>query len=160
AAQFPYRLLLRWSFPDHIDRAIKRLLWLWVRQEECQSSEQITDLDYFGAYVCWLIAVCPDSPAAVLDALSEQQSAAFLERIAENPNTWPTTLQKLGKHPSYQVRIAVADNNHTPIETIVALSADENADVRYAVAASAHRSQILLAQLAADENGHVAARSR
>src|SRR6185369_1789065 len=93
--EFPYRFLLRWAWPEHIDRAVRLSLWAWLNaiSEEC--SDHAGDYDRLGARACWLIAVHPDSPSRVLDHLANLGAVAFQERVAENSNTWPTTLARL-----------------------------------------------------------------
>ncbi|MGH9553888.1 MAG: hypothetical protein ACRD3W_31210, partial [Terriglobales bacterium] len=69
-AEFPFQFLLRYSWPEHIDKQIRRLLWLWLSEAgEAGPSEEF---DRLGGYVCWMIVKCPESPAAVLDLLAQQ----------------------------------------------------------------------------------------
>lgn len=162
-AMFPYTFLLRWSWPEHIDRQLRRLMWLWLQQAGHHSASEPNNLDEFerlGGYVCWMIAVHPEAPPAVLDVLANQSSEAFSERVAEHPRCWPPTLAKLAKHPSVRVRIAVASNHNTPAESVALLAQDESPDVRFAVAESTHLPTAILTGLIDDDNCHVAARSR
>jgi hypothetical protein len=161
--KFPYRFLLRWTWPDHIDRTIRRLMWAWLHDQNLQpfvKSAELTTSDYVATQLFWLIAVSPDTPGAVLDALADSGSEAFLERIAENPMTWSSTLTRLAKHSSARVRTAVADNPNTAANIILRLSVDEDADIRYAVAENANQSVSILEALTEDDNCHVAARSQ
>ena len=90
---FPYRFLLRYQWPEHIEQALRRLMWYWLLETaRGQSEDEPSESDKFAAQVCRLIAVQPETPPAVLDVLSKLDSASFQERIAENPNTWTTTL--------------------------------------------------------------------
>ncbi|HEY9778517.1 MAG TPA: hypothetical protein V6C81_32465 [Planktothrix sp.] len=158
-AEFPYRMLLRWSWPEHIEKLIRRSMWLWLVETAKESSDGM-ELELLGAHVCWLIAVHPDSPPAVLDALALQDSTPFCERIAENPNAWPTTLADLSHHRSASVRAAVAENPNTPPDIVTVLAQDESADVRFAVADNPKHAVALLEALTRDENCHVAERSK
>lgn len=159
AAQFPYRMLLRWTWPEHIEKLIRRLMWLWL-VETVRDDGDFSELELLGAHVCWLISVYPHSPAGVLDALSQQDSTPFCERIAENPNAWPTTLARLSKHRSPCVRAAVAENPNTPQDIVSVLAQDESVDVRFAVADNPNHAIALLESLTHDENCHVAERSK
>lgn len=158
--KFPYRFLLRWTWPDHIDRYIRRLMWAWLQEQNSGRSDDVQATDYVAAHLFWLIAVSPETPGAVLDALVATSSASFLERIAENQNTWASTLARLAQSDSTRVRTAVAENPNAPAATMLQLSLDDNADVRYAVADNCNQAVTILESLTNDENAHVAARSR
>ncbi|MBX9695784.1 MAG: hypothetical protein K2Z81_25590 [Cyanobacteria bacterium] len=159
STRFPFEFLLRWTWPDHIDRMLKLTLWKWLN-EEYENCQDTVDSDYLGTHLCWLIAIHPDTPPAVLDVLANLGSSAFQVRVAENPNTWVTTLARLAKQPSSAVRLAVADNRNTAAETVLMLSEDECADVRFAVAANANHPVTTLKSLTQDENCYVASRAK
>lgn len=135
-------------------------MWSWLKEQISEDCDEFSSTDYVAAHLFWLIAVSPEAPGAVLDALSVMGSASFLERIAENNNTWASTLSKLGSNPSAKVRAAVAENRNTTPAVMMQLSLDESADVRYAVADNANQAVTILEALTEDENAHVAARSR
>jgi len=158
--KFPYRFLLRWTWPEHIERYLRRLMWAWLQEQGDESSDDISSTDYVAAHLFWLIAVSPETPGAVLDALSNTGSASFLERIAENRNTWASTLAKLAMSDSQNVKVAVAENPNTPAATMLQLSLDENVDIRYAVADNCNQAVTILESLSNDDNCHVAARSK
>jgi len=158
--KFPFRFLLRWAWPDHIESLIRRLVWLWLTQAGQPSKKESEEFEQLGGYVCWMIALHPETPPAVLDLLAQQDSTAFLERIAENPNAWPTTLMRLSKHQCARVRAAVAENHMAPSSAIGALAGDESVDVRFAVAENSRIPLTILEELAGDDNCHVAARSK
>jgi hypothetical protein len=158
--KFPYRFLLRWTWPEHIDRYLRRLMWAWLQEQSEDCHDQLSSSDYVAAHVFWLIAVSPETPGSVLDALSNTDSASFLERIAENQNTWASTLTKLAQNASPVVRAAVAENRNTPSAAMLQLSLDENADIRFAVADNCNQAVTILESLTEDENCHVAARSK
>lgn len=158
--KFPYRFLLRWTWPDHIDRYIRRLMWAWLNEQSTDQEPGQSATDYVAAHLFWLIAVSPETPGAVLDALAATCSVSFQERIAENKNTWASTLAKLAQSEAPRVRIAVAENPNTPAATMLQLSLDENADIRYAVADNCNQAVTILESLTNDDNAHVASRSR
>ncbi len=158
--KFPYRFLLRWTWPEHIDRYLRRLMWAWLQEQGNNDPDGISPTDCVATHLFWLIAVSPETPGAVLDALSDSGSASFLERIAENKNTWASTLAKLATSDSSKVRVAVAENANTPAATMLQLSLDENVDIRYAVADNCNQAVTILESLTNDENCHVAARSK
>lgn len=158
--KFPYRFLLRWTWPEHIDRYIRRLMWAWLNEQNTGEDQAVSATDYVAAHLFWLIVVSPETPGAVLDALASTCSVSFQERIAENKNTWASTLAKLAQSDSPRVRIAVAENPNAPAATMLQLSLDENADIRYAVADNCHQAVTILESLSNDENAHVAARSK
>ncbi|MBS1953465.1 MAG: hypothetical protein JST89_04740 [Cyanobacteria bacterium SZAS-4] len=158
--KFPYRFLLRWTWPEHIDRYIRRLMWAWLQEQGSNDIDDISSTDCVATHLFWLIAVSPETPGAVLDALSNTGSASFLERIAENKNTWASTLAKLALNDSTKVKVAVAENPNTPAATMLQLSLDENVDIRYAVADNCNQAVTILESLANDDNCHVAARSK
>ncbi len=157
--EFPFRFLLRWTWPDHIERALRLTVWAWLR-DASENQTQACDSDHLGAHLCWLMAIHPDTPPAVLDVLADLHTAAFQARVAENPNTWATTLARLALLASPLVRIAVADNHNAAADTIYLLSQDESVDVRYAVAENSHTTVSVLRSLCEDENCYIAARAR
>ncbi len=158
--KFPYRFLLRWTWPEHIDRYLRRLMWAWLQEQGSSSDDDISSTDCVAAHLFWLIAVSPETPGAVLDALSNTGSASFLERIAENKNTWASTLARLALSDSANVKVAVAENPNTPAATMLQLSLDDNVDIRYAVADNCNQAVTILESLSNDDNCHVAARSK
>lgn len=155
---FPYRFLLRWTWCDHIERLLRRLLWLWLI-ESGRGEVTSDEFERLGGYVCWRIVVHPDTPASVLDVLAHQGNEVFSIRVAEHPNSWPTTLTRLSKHTSPRVRAAVAENHNISFDVMESLSHDESADVRYAVAENARTPISILQRMTRDENCHVAARA-
>ncbi|MBI5174220.1 MAG: hypothetical protein HY986_15160 [Candidatus Melainabacteria bacterium] len=154
---FPFRFLLRWDWPCHIQRELRLTIWSWLKELSREPDLQITDSDYLGTNLCLMIAAYPDAPGAVLDVLADLQCVAVQERVAENRNTWPSTLNRLAHHRSELVRIALADNLHVDEETIARLLEDASVDVRYALAGNPERSGAVLNALAMDKNVYVAA---
>jgi hypothetical protein len=161
--KFPYRFLLRWTWPDHIERQLRQLMWVWLA-EAADTTNDADDTAYLSDYAAmrllWLIAVHPESPGAVLDFLARQSAHAYAERVAENPSTWPSTLAVLSIHNNPSVRIAVASNPHTSDEIAEELCFDECSDVRFALAECTHRSEEFIERLLEDENPFVVARAR
>lgn len=135
-------------------------MWAWLQEQANDDVGNISSTDCVATHLFWLIAVSPETPGAVLDALANTGSASFLERIAENKNTWASTLAKLAATDSTKVKVAVAENANTPAATMLQLSLDENVDIRYAVADNCNQAVTILESLANDENCHVAARSK
>jgi hypothetical protein len=155
-----YSYLMEWEWPEHIEAVLRRLLYLSLSQATADlDDEQVTESDHLAARLAWLISVCPDSNPAILHALAQQQPAAFVGRIAENPNTLPETLQNLSTHPSEKVRAAVAENPQTPEAVLMELVNDEHVDVRYAMAENPNLPESVLLLLTEDENCYVSARA-
>lgn len=159
-----YSYLLEWEWPDHIESLLRKLLFMSLTEATSEDtneevSGEITDLDRLGAQLAWLISVYPKSNPAILHALALQQPAAFVERIAENPNVLPETLANLAEHPSARVRAAVAENPRTPEEVLLTLIHDESVDVRYAMAENHNLPELTLQLLTEDENCYVSARA-
>ncbi len=157
-----------WHWPLHIEQLAKKLVWLCLSElpeqpepdQDFAQRDSEKDSDRIAKYLCWLIAVHPESSPAILDVLSWQRSEALLERVAENPNTAADTLKRLALHPSERVRIAVAENDGTQFEVLNSLVNDENADVRYAIAENHRLHESLLHNLVEDENCYVSARAK
>jgi hypothetical protein len=157
-----YSYLLEWEWPEHIESVLRRLLYLSLSEATADLDDnEIQESDYLAAKATWLITVFPGSHPAILHALAQQQqSTAYLERIAENPNAAPETLSCLADHPSTSVRAAVAENPHTAEETLMKLAKDDNADVRYVIAENHNSSVSLLNDLVDDENCYVSQRAQ
>ncbi len=163
-SKFPYQYLLGWTWPEHIEKLLRRLLWTSLT-ESCQTergliSPTVQLSDYVAMRLFWLIAVHPESPGAVLDLISRLHNERYAERVAENPQTWTSTLRRLAAHPSVQVRMAVAQHPSTPADVYLQLSRDANPDVRYIIAECLHRDINVLTQLAEDEQCYVAQRAK
>lgn len=108
------------------------------------------------------LASNPDALPNVLDKLAQKKdSPSVLERVAENPQTGPDTLEKLSGHGAPEVRSAVAENPHTPDATVKSLATDENPDVRYRLAENPETPVEVLKTLAEDDdNPYVVARAQ
>jgi hypothetical protein len=145
---------LMWEWPEHIETALRRMLWIsLVETAEGDLEQKHTN------YLRWLIATHPDSPPAVLEYLCNVDCEDLLVRIAENPQTSAPTLSRLALSEYDSVRIAVSDNENTPIHVIKALTKDPSVDLRYNMAENPALPAILLAELSADENVYVAVRA-
>jgi len=151
-SEFDYYLM--WEWPEHIERALRRMVWIALVEAAEGIENQHTH------YVRWLIATHPDSPSAVLDYLSTIDKEELLVRIAENPQAATPTLARLAQSPYASVRIAVSDNPNTPIHVIKMLTHDEGLDVRYALAENPALPASILAELSNDENAYVAVRAK
>jgi hypothetical protein len=138
-------------------------MWSWLAEAQPDSGEAqevISATDFLALRVMWLVATHPESPGAMLDVIAEQCSEALVERVAENPSTWPSTLRKVAQHPSTKVRTAVVQNTNTPASVLFDLACDESTDIRYAVAECYHSDSQLLDHLSEDDNSYVAARAK
>jgi hypothetical protein len=157
-----YDYLLQWEWPEHIEMLLRRLIWarlVEMADEPNTSSEELDPSDHLAAKVCWLMAVNPATPSAVLDVIASVSSSAFAERVAENPNTSATTLMRLANHQSHQVRCAVADNPNVPLPVMIKLATDEHADIRYCLAENHNLPELVLQILAEDQNCYVSSRA-
>ncbi|MBI5174218.1 MAG: hypothetical protein HY986_15150 [Candidatus Melainabacteria bacterium] len=162
--QFPYRFLLRRNWPEHIETALLRTACSWLSemtkaQSKEEGEEEQEDGQYLGDFLCCLVAVHPETPSGILDILARSASTKCQERVAENNNSWTSTLSYLANLKSSAVRSAVSENRNTSLHTIMKLAHDESADVRYAVADNANLNASILLILCQDENVHVAARA-
>jgi hypothetical protein len=153
--QLEFDFYLQWEWPDHIETAMRRLLWISL----VESAEPGFSAHKHTAFIRWQIATFPESPPAVLDFLATLTEADLLVRIAENPQTWPVTLARLARSEHTDVRIAVADNANTPIDVMQLLVSDACPDVRYSMAENPALPARMLQELAADENAYVAHRA-
>jgi hypothetical protein len=157
ANQFPLDYFLQFEWPEHIETALRRLLWISLvelAEGECTGGDH-------SSYIKWLVATHPDTPPAVLEYLAmSDESPKLLVRVAENPQTSGTTLTRLAAHENNEVRVAVADNRNTPPQVINELIKDADLDVRYSLAENANLDLAVLQELAKDENGYVAARAK
>lgn len=166
-SKFPYRFLLRWTWPDHIEYQLRRLIWVWLSEIQEESSDTAYDgnkreylSDYVAMQLLWLIVIHPETSGAVLDFIARQPAQIYAERIAENPSTWASTLSHLSVHENPDVRVAVAQNPNTSLEICEELCFDESPDVRFALAECLHHEGAHLDQLIEDEHPFIASRAR
>ncbi|HEY9775835.1 MAG TPA: hypothetical protein V6C81_18885 [Planktothrix sp.] len=159
-----YMYLSQWEWPEHIESVLRKVVHTRlteIGESDLEDGHELQASDYLGARLIWLITVYPKSNPTVLHSLAQQQqSAAYLERIAENPNTLPETLDILAQNRSSNVRVAVAENHNTSASTLQQLAHDESVDVRYAMAENVALTEEILDQLLQDDNAYVAARAR
>jgi hypothetical protein len=152
-SEFDYYLM--WEWPDHIERAMRRMLWISLVE-----AAEGYDATPHTSYIRWMIATHPESPAAVLDYLANLGDEELLVRIAENPQASTDTLTRLAKSQHASVRIAVADNPNTPIHVVKGLTLDEALDVRYSLAENPALPASILIELSNDDNAYVATRAK
>ncbi|MBX9721452.1 MAG: hypothetical protein K2X81_08670 [Candidatus Obscuribacterales bacterium] len=150
-----FDIYLQWSWPTHIEDALRRSLW-WSLRDACEPDLEANE---HTVQLRWLIACYPESPPAVLEVLSRLNDPKLLVRIAENPNTSSLTLSRLARHKSTLVRIAVAESNIIPFDVMKALAEDESLDVCYALAANPKLPSRYLLLLQSNENPYVALRA-
>jgi hypothetical protein len=155
-----FRYLLEWEWPEHIESVLRQLLFLSLCEvAKGESTHEISTIDYLAAKLIWLISVHPKTSPSILHALAQQQPVAYLERIAENPNTLVKTLELLSRHPSPLVRAAVAENAKVEEQMLMRLVNDESVDVRYSIAENPHVPENILRLLVDDDNCYVSARA-
>lgn len=156
AEQQEFDFYLQFDWPEHIETALRRMLWIALVEEaefdgRCHQHTQ---------NLRWLIATHPDSPAEVLEFLATKiDDEKLLARVAEHKQTAPHTLECLAKHQSGDVRLAVADNPSTPLAVLLELAVSSDPDVRYCMAENPTLPAKMLQQLAADSNAYVAHRA-
>ena len=111
-----------------------------------------------------LIRHCPSSrltiasatkSAAVLDALSRDESNDVREEVADNPRTSVTTLDALSKDHAAAVRMAVAENATTSQSNLETLSSDQVNYVRWGVAHNEKTMASVLGGLMEDPDSYV-----
>ena len=156
----PYLYLLDWEWPEHIEALLRRLLFLSITEDKKElDTQEIAETDYLAARLSWLISVYPETNPTILHTFAQQQPAAFLQRIAENPSTLPKTLTCLSDSSSPQVRSAVAENINTDEAVLRKLAKDESVDVRYTMAENHNLDPSILELLSNDDNCYVANRA-
>ncbi len=101
----------------------------------------------------------PQTPAEVLNYMSENCASVVAKAIALNRNTVAHTLCRLAKHTDPEVRAAVSENSHTPLTTIVDLCKDDNVEVRYSIAENPLLPSPIISLLINDENPYVSCRA-
>lgn len=148
---------LRWHWPETIETALRRLLWVSLLEAGKADSRDSCQKHY--ARFRTLIAAFPESPPAVLHFLVSFEEPRLLVYIAENENSNAETLAYLARSEYAEVRTAVAENKKTSFDILTALARDESLDVRYSMAENANLPGIILEQLAEDDNVYVSARA-
>jgi hypothetical protein len=153
--QEEFDFYLQWDWPEHIETALRRLLWISLVEAAEYSAEQ----HQHTKMLRWMIATHPDTAPEVIDFLSTIDDADLLTRLAENPQTSAQTLEKLAQHTDSTVRLAVADNKNTPLTILLEMAVGSDVDVRYQMAENPALSAKMLTQLAQDSNAYVADRA-
>lgn len=149
----------------HISESLKRLVAGWLEQptnvphlsREIETRLGLTNEDILE--VAWLLAINPHTPPSVLQDLCMEASPQLLERIAENRQSWPSTLASLSYQALAEIRIAAAGNPGTPLASIMIMVRDENPDVRFSMAEDANLPVDALNILAKDDNPYVKMRA-
>lgn len=154
----PFDFYLQWQWPDHIDTVLRRMLWTWF-VEVAENPEAKAQDDHLS-HLHWLIAVSPESPAAVLEHMIGCVDDSIRERIAENPQTPWQALAKLAFSEDAKIRLAVAENSNAPPEITYMLASDVHVDVRYAMAENSRTPIQILQFLSQDDNCYVASRAQ
>jgi hypothetical protein len=81
-----------------------------------------------------LVAGYKETPADILQRLSQDPDGSVRMAVAEHPNTSLETLQLMAKDPNEYVRILVTQHPNTPLHTLQALGLDDNELVRSKIA--------------------------
>jgi len=97
----------------------------------------------------------PDTPADVLEKLSNDSDKDVRLWVAWNPSTPISILEKLANDPNVSVRRSVAQNPSTPIAIIEKLANDPDNWVRFGAAENSSTPITILEQFADDANEHV-----
>lgn len=156
----PFDFYLQWQWPEHIDTVLRRMLWTWFVEVAEYPDPEAHPRDSHLSHLHWLVAVSPESPAAVLEHMIDLVDDKIRERIAENPQTPWQALAKLAFSEDPKVRVAVAENENTPPEITYMLASDPHVDVRYAMAENSRTAIQILNFLSQDENCYVASRAQ
>ncbi len=129
-------------------------------------ADMITDLFQSGAlkHDAGGMASNPQTPPAVLDALSNTEEKQILWALQRNPSTPEATIQKIlnyfGNSPSANLRGHAARDERTPVDLLEKLAQDVNTNVRIGVAVNSGAPRHLLEQLAEDRHRVPAERAR
>jgi hypothetical protein len=148
-----------------IKDAIKKLVDGWLKHKEmiphfnAAIKQQLMVTNDEMVEICWLLAVNPLTPPAVLTDLCSGSPSGLLERIAENSNTDASTLSQLSYQAVAEIRIATASNPTTPLASIMLLVEDENPDVRFSIAENPNVPTEALEVLARDDNPYIKLRA-
>jgi len=111
--------------------------------------------DFDMLHIRRVVAGNPNTPAKVLDRLSQDPFSIIRRHVAGNPRTPKDILRRLAMDQDLDVRLAVAENTHTPPDTLAILASDHNVDVRFGVAENPHMPEDLLIALSKDDNPYV-----
>lgn len=148
-----------------ISEAIKKLVDGWLKHEEmipqikAAIKEQLMVTNDEMVEICWLLAINPLTPPAVLADLCSGSPSGLLGRIAENSNTDASTLSQLSYQAVAEIRIATASNPTTPLASIMLLVEDDNPDVRFTIAENPNVPTEILEVLARDDNPYIKLRA-
>jgi hypothetical protein len=87
--------------------------------------------------IIWEIAGNPNTPPDALERHSQNRNVVMTNirtRVAENPNTLTSTLERLARDEYPSVRLRVALSDHTPLAVLELLLGDSNREVAAAAA--------------------------
>lgn len=154
--QSEFDFYLQFEWPEHIETALRRMIWISL----VEASERTVEQHSHTNYLRWLLATHPETPSIVLEFIARIGDCKLLERISEHQQASAITLRCLAQSEHASVRSAVAENSATPIDVLLQLIQDENPDVRYRMAENHALPATMLQQLCDDANVYVAARAR
>lgn len=157
-ADIGFILSFNWRHAEQLKEAITMFLSARLNHLACQASKMLAECGSHSTKM--LLASNPQSPAELLEYLTEISTEDILLRIAENSSTSALTLEKLAYHSSSNVRQAVAENSNTPESCLFQLASDEAADIRYCLAENPRVPFSVLYLLTDDENPYIGARAR
>lgn len=106
-----------------------------------------------------LVASNPETPVAVLRAISHKHSRRLMCQVASNPHTDLSTLQELAEDEHESVRACVADHPKA-INFMWKLVHDRSPLVRYVLASNKNLPEHIFSVLAKDEDYRIARRAQ
>lgn len=100
------------------------------------------------------IAEDPNTPLSILNKLSINKNQDVRKAVARNPNTPPDVLTKLINDYNF-VRQGVAENPNTPLDVLAKLSIMKDVDIRRSVAENPNTPRDILIKLRKDPSVYV-----
>jgi len=98
------------------------------------------------------VANNPNTPVEVLKKLADDNFWGVRDRVANNPNTPAEVLKELADDDYWGVRFLVANNPNTPVEVLKKLADDNDEEVRYVLADNPNTPVEVLERLADDSD--------
>lgn len=124
----------------------------WIVLVEFDENKRLViENSWFDITSLEAVAENPSTPAAVLEALANDDDKDVRMGVAMNPNTPTATLEMLSKDESWEVRMGAAGNPNTPATALEALAKDGYEDVRWKVAENQNTPTTALETLAKDQ---------
>ena len=134
----------------------KKYQWHFEEEQFMNAEdEEINLIDLAEKYPALVNIISPKTTGNFWERLAKSPFYYINEKIAENPNTHPETLDLLAKDEDYDIRREVAQNPNTSPKTLDLLAKDKDLNVRLSVAKNINTSPKTLALLAKDKNRNV-----